>query len=61
MSYSYTSVLYLVQNNTSHLYAVYSLGAGEEGWLMFLLPKFPFHRIESFKTMIADIEGSMVV
>lgn len=46
---------------TSHLYTVYSLGADEEGSLMFFLPKLPFHKTESFKTTIADIAGSLML
>lgn len=45
----------------SHLYTVYSLGAEEDGSLMFLLPKFPFHRTESLRTTMADTAGSLVV
>ena len=48
-------------DNKSHLYTVYSLGADEEGSLMFFLPKFPFHRTESFKTTMADMAGSLVL
>lgn len=44
----------------SHLYTVYSLGAEEDGSLMFLLPKFPFHRTESLRTTMADTAGSLV-
>lgn len=44
----------------SHLYTVYSFGAGEAGSLEFFFPKFPFHRTESFKTTIADMAGSLV-
>lgn len=54
-------VLHTVRNYKSHLYTVYSLGADEEGLLIFLLPKFPFHRTESFKTTMADIAGRLVV
>lgn len=54
-------LIFHTSEHKAHLYIVYSLGVDEEGSLMLVLPKFPFHRTESFKTTMAEIAGSLVM